>query len=70
MGTPVRAAVGGLRALGPRASIFADFLSCNSKVWGLFTVIYCMYLDAVVRETFFFISGLESYTVEQDTVCS
>ncbi|CAM9163333.1 unnamed protein product, partial [Hapterophycus canaliculatus] len=31
MGTPVRAAVGGLRALGPRAGLFADLLSCESK---------------------------------------
>lgn len=32
MGTPVRAAVGRLRALGPHASGFADYLSCNTKV--------------------------------------
>ncbi|CAB1096230.1 unnamed protein product [Ectocarpus sp. CCAP 1310/34] len=31
MGTPVRAAVGRLRALGPHASGFADYLSCNTK---------------------------------------
>ncbi|CAM9312235.1 unnamed protein product [Ectocarpus sp. 12 AP-2014] len=31
MGTPVRIAVGRLRALGPHASGFADYLSCNTK---------------------------------------
>ncbi|CAM9867800.1 unnamed protein product [Ectocarpus sp. 8 AP-2014] len=31
MGTPVRAAVGRLRSLGPHASGFADYLSCNTK---------------------------------------
>ncbi|CAM9970419.1 unnamed protein product, partial [Ectocarpus sp. 13 AM-2016] len=31
MGTPVRSAVGRLRALGPHASGFADYLSCNTK---------------------------------------